>query len=119
MEDKRQNDGMGEESNAARRVKALGLDREERDETVVDGDKWENFWYHYKWYTIIALAFAAILIITTVQFVNKENRFLSASCRWAAERRIHHNGYRRNRPGIPPARWDLQNPSALPRKLRM
>ena len=75
MEDKREND-VPAESNAAKRIKALGLDREEqetRDGNVVAVSKWENFWYHYKWQTVVALFFVVILIIGVVQFAEKES----------------------------------------------
>ncbi len=36
--------------------------------------KWlENYWYHYKWHTLIVLFFAVTLIIVTVQMINKDN----------------------------------------------
>lgn len=34
-------------------------------------EKWENFWYHYKWATIIGIVVAAIAVITIVQAVTK------------------------------------------------
>lgn len=35
--------------------------------------KWlDNFWYHYKWITLIALLFATIIIVSTVQILTRE-----------------------------------------------
>ena len=36
--------------------------------------KWlDNYWYHYKWHTIIVTFFLVIGIISTVQIFNKES----------------------------------------------
>ena len=55
----------------------------EREEKYVDPDeikrpttflKWvENFWYHYKWHTIIGLFFAVLLTTMIVQLVQRES----------------------------------------------
>lgn len=40
--------------------------------------KWiENFWYHYKWHTIIALFFAVLLIVLIVQIAGREKYDIS------------------------------------------
>ncbi|MBE6619211.1 MAG: hypothetical protein E7626_05465 [Ruminococcaceae bacterium] len=54
----------------------------EREEKYVDPDeikrptsflKWiENFWYHYKWHTIIGLFFVILAIVLVVQLVQRE-----------------------------------------------
>lgn len=37
--------------------------------------KWlDNYWYHYKWVTIVCLFVALLVVITTVQLVNKEEK---------------------------------------------
>ncbi len=41
--------------------------------------KWiENFWYHYKWHTIITLFFAVLLVVLIVQIVGREEYDISA-----------------------------------------
>ncbi len=63
------------ESNAMRRLKALGeLDEKKSDgeEIVVKGSWLENFWYHHKWKTIMISIFAVIVLICTLQLVSRE-----------------------------------------------
>lgn len=36
-------------------------------------EKLENFWYHYKWTTIVVLFFAVILVVGIVQMVGRED----------------------------------------------
>lgn len=35
-------------------------------------ERWENFWYHHKWTTIIVSVFAVFILIATMQLVTKE-----------------------------------------------
>ena len=44
----------------------------------------DNFWYHYKWHTLIALFFAVVLIVCLVQCVSREKTDLTVSFGGAA-----------------------------------
>ncbi len=56
------------QSAAARVMRGLGTDREERPEIEVEPVSfWENFWYHHKWKTIIIGFFAVLLIVCFTQ----------------------------------------------------
>lgn len=65
------------ESNAMRRLKALGqLDDSGKDgdeDVVVKGSWLENFWYHHKWKTIMISIFTVIVLIATIQLVSRED----------------------------------------------
>ena len=57
------------ESNAAKRLRGLGIDPSEPAETVEVAPVgfWENFWYHHKWKTIIISLVVLVLVICTMQ----------------------------------------------------
>ena len=60
-------------SAAARRVQALGLDREREPEIEVEHvGFWENFWYHHKWKTILIAAAALIVAVCMAQLLSRE-----------------------------------------------
>ena len=62
------------QSNAAKRLQALGTDTEEEVQPEVEkGSRLSNFWYHHKWKTIITASFAFIFITLAAQFVGKSN----------------------------------------------
>lgn len=57
------------ESNAAKRLKGLGIDPTAATETieVAPVGFWENFWYHHKWKTLIISFSVIVLLICTLQ----------------------------------------------------
>ena len=63
------------ESAAARRIRALGLDDTPAEDgtTVVQGNFWDNFWYHHKWKTIILSVSLVVLLICTLQMCTQED----------------------------------------------
>ncbi len=61
------------ESNAARRLKALGGSEPEPEEPPVQVNRAANFWYHHKAVILIAAAFAVILTIVLVQMLGRSN----------------------------------------------
>lgn len=68
-------DELGE-SNAMRRLKALGELNDSGDgddKPIVRGSRLENFWYHHKWKTILISIAAVIVLICTVQLVSRES----------------------------------------------
>ncbi len=64
------------ESNAARRLKGLGIDP---NESPADGVEvapvgfWENFWYHHKWKTIIGVCAVILFVICTMQMCTQNS----------------------------------------------
>ena len=64
-----------EESNAARRLKALGGAGEEaiHGEEEAKGSFFSNFWYHHKWKVIIGAAFAFILLTGIGQYARRSD----------------------------------------------
>ena len=60
------------ESNAAKRIRLLGIENDDKihDESaaIKKGNFWENLWYQYKWGIIIG----AVLLITAVVFIVSE-----------------------------------------------
>lgn len=78
MDDKNRKDensagGEELESNAAKRLKALGEDVGEEETEPIKVNKLANFWYHYKFRTIMIAAFAFIILIGVTQFVSRQN----------------------------------------------
>ncbi|MBQ3178374.1 MAG: hypothetical protein IJB52_11200 [Clostridia bacterium] len=76
-EEKRENtaEEVGQ-SNAAKRLQALGKMDESDDTSDVQpekGSRLSNFWYHHKWKVIIITAFAFIFVSLGTQFVGKSN----------------------------------------------
>ena len=61
------------ESNAARRLKALGGEDAPTEEEPVKVDRLANFWLYNKTKILIGGAFAVILIVALVQLLNKQN----------------------------------------------
>ena len=61
-----------EMSSAAKVILARGTDLGGGDFSGVKGSRWDNFWYHYKWHTIVAIIAAIFLAITLTQFFSKE-----------------------------------------------
>ncbi|MBQ4353942.1 MAG: hypothetical protein IJC71_03515 [Clostridia bacterium] len=77
MEDNKNNrpaSDEAQESNAARRIRALGEDLQENacDEPL-EINRWENFWYHHKAKVIIIAAFTFIIGVAVIQFVSRSN----------------------------------------------
>ncbi len=61
------------QSAAARVMRGLGTDKEERPEIEVEPVSfWENFWYHHKWKTIIIGFFAMLLIVCFAQMETQD-----------------------------------------------
>ena len=61
-----------EESNAARRLRMLGISTEEEPAEPVKKAGWlENFWYHYKGVVLVVAAFLVIIGIGVYQLINK------------------------------------------------
>lgn len=58
------------ESNAARRIRLLGIENDDKihDESAVikKGSFWENLWYQYKWGIVVGVILAAIAVIFIV-----------------------------------------------------
>lgn len=62
------------ESNAAKRIKALGEDiYENHDLSPIKVNKWANFWYHHKVKVIMITAFSFMIIVAMWQFLSKQN----------------------------------------------
>ena len=61
------------ESNAAKRLRMLGISVEEESpaEPIVKAGFFENFWYHYKWHSIIALFLVFVIAIGVGQMATK------------------------------------------------
>ncbi len=68
-------DGAAEESNAARRLKALGVDTDDaiHEGEAEKGSFFSNFWYHHKWKVIIGAAFAFILLTGIGQYARRSD----------------------------------------------
>ncbi len=66
------NDDIGE-SNAAKRLRMLGIDNEDplSKEPIAKTNFFVNFWYHYKWHTIVALFLIAVFAIGIGQMATK------------------------------------------------
>ena len=64
------------ESNASRRLKALGADLTPPEETAEDEPKktgfFENFWYHYKGLILVVLGFVVIFAVGITQMVRNK-----------------------------------------------
>ncbi len=75
MDDKEKNNTPEtEESNAARRIRALGQDTgDSAEDEPLEIDRWGNFWYHHKWKVLIIAFFAVVLAIGVGQFAGKSN----------------------------------------------
>lgn len=63
------------ESNAARRLRMLGISVEEEPpaEPVKKAGFFENFWYHYKFHTIAALFGIFVIVVGVLQLTGKTN----------------------------------------------
>ncbi len=62
-----------EESNAARRIRMLGQNEEEREEEELQIDRWGNFWYHHKWKVVMTLVFGIIIGVAVAQFAGQQS----------------------------------------------
>ena len=63
-----------EESNAARRIRALGQDQDgNEEEEELEIDRWGNFWYHHKWKVLMTAVFGLIIGVAVVQFAGQQN----------------------------------------------
>ena len=75
MEDKQQ-DFEIQESNATRKMKALGVDMDEKihskEDEITKGNLWDNIWYRYKWVIIVGSILLVIAIILIVQVAIKK-----------------------------------------------
>ncbi len=76
-ENEKKNQQLPEEeipqSAAARVMRGLGTDKEERPEIEVEPVSfWENFWYHHKWKTIIISFFAVLLVVCFAQMSTQD-----------------------------------------------
>lgn len=76
-ENKDKNIPEPEESNAARRIRALGGNEEVRDEEPIEINKWENFWYHNKTKVIIITFFVVVIGVIVVQLATRSNPDIS------------------------------------------
>ena len=66
------NDNIGE-SNAAKRLRMLGISTEDpiAKEPIAKTNFFVNFWYHYKWHTIVAIFLIAVFAIGIGQMATK------------------------------------------------
>lgn len=76
-ENKDKNIPEPEESNAARRLRALGGNDEPREEEPIEINKWENFWYHHKTKVIMIAVFGFLIGVVVVQLVTQSNPDIS------------------------------------------
>ena len=64
------------QSNAARRLKGLGIDPNASPADAVEVAPvgfWENFWYHHKWKTIICVSLVILFVICTMQMCTQNS----------------------------------------------
>ena len=63
------------ESNAARRLRAQGVEVEDsiHEGEAARGSRIANFWYHHKWKVIVGAAFAVIVISAVSQLLSQSN----------------------------------------------
>ncbi len=61
------------ESNEARKIRALGEADETKEEEPVKVNKLENFWYHNKFKIIMTTAFAFIIAVASWQYLSRIN----------------------------------------------
>lgn len=70
-----QTQGIENESNAAKRIRLLGIDSEDRihdgGAEIKKGNFLSNLWYQHKWAIVIGTIFAVVLIVFLVQTLNK------------------------------------------------
>lgn len=70
----KQNESENVESNAARRIRAMGDNTSGNEpEEPLKINKWENFWYHNKTKVIIIAVFAFIIGVAVVQYATHAN----------------------------------------------
>ncbi len=72
------NESTDELSNEAKRLKSLGVDLEQEQETgpgkpKTFRDKVSNYWYHNKWTTIIVVLFVFFAVVATAQLIGRES----------------------------------------------
>ena len=66
-----------QDSNSAKKLKALGVDMNDKihseEDEIKKGNLWDNIWYRYKWAIIIGSILLIIGIILTVQIAQKKD----------------------------------------------
>ena len=66
-----------QDSNAAKKMKALGVDMNEKihskEEEITKGNFWDNIWYRYKWVIIISSILLFIAVVLMVQIASKKD----------------------------------------------
>lgn len=75
MEENKNNFSNDTESNSSKKIKALGIEGEDRIHsayTEVKGNPVANFWYHHKWKVIAGAFIIALITIFIVVAVTKE-----------------------------------------------
>ncbi|MBO5440237.1 MAG: hypothetical protein J6A53_06235 [Clostridia bacterium] len=66
-----------QDSNSAKKLKALGVDMNEKihssEDEITKGNLWDNIWYRYKWAIIIGSIMLVIAVILIVQVAMKKD----------------------------------------------
>ena len=66
-----------QDSNATKKMKALGIDMNEKihseEDEITKGNFWDNIWYRYKWVIIIGAILLVIAIVLIVQIASKKD----------------------------------------------
>lgn len=71
------NDFEIQDSNSAKKLKALGVDMNDKihseEDEIKKGNLWDNIWYRYKWAIIIGAILLVIAIVLIVQVAMKKD----------------------------------------------
>ena len=66
-----------QDSNATKKMKALGVDMNEKihskEDEITKGNFWDNIWYRYKWVIIISAILLVIATVLIVQIASKKD----------------------------------------------
>ena len=66
-----------QDSNSAKKLKALGIDMNEKihseEDEIKKGNLWDNIWYRYKWAIIVGAILLVIAIVLIVQVAMKKD----------------------------------------------
>lgn len=66
-----------QDSNSAKKLKALGVDMNEKihseEDEIKKGNLWDNIWYRYKWAIIIGGILLVIAVVLIVQIASKKD----------------------------------------------